>query len=248
MPEYAKIVIATGRFQTVHLGSLNYLQAAKGLATEKKSAFYLLTGPLDHELPLHGYKAQNGSGRRLMLFEERRFLISLMLSIPASKILNNESSPHHGEPGLSIWANAFFNPLIGMNILSDADLSGDQKAPVVEVAVVMKQIDFKNYRPSDGVVHYAHYLKCRYRNVLITDLGSGLADKGELALLGASEMGSNQRDRTVELPATMVAAEILIGDGYYLTDRSTANRVIGVFRRFGNSPQPYESVARVVGA
>jgi hypothetical protein len=243
-----KAIVATGRFQTIHLGSLSYLLAARELASEKKSTLYVLTGPLDAELSEHGHRVQSESPRRLMSYEERKFLISLMLSIPQSQILNHRSSPHHGEPGLSIWVESFFLPLTERGILSSEELTNSLWPPAAELAVVIKPSDYKSYRVGGGVVHYTHYLKQRYPNVLITDLNDRLAHGIGLSSLSGSSLDAASSDRAAALPAAMLAAEILIGSGKSLTDPEASAKLLEVFEEFGNSPRAGDAVVKLISS
>ena len=239
MERQTSVVVASGRFQTVHKGSVAYLESAKRLAQRNGCSFFILTGPLDCELLLHGRRDNEPLARRMMLFEERKLLISLMLSISPARILNNAGSPHQGEPGLSAWTNAFFEPLLAMHAVSVEELNGRRNARI-ELATVIKDSDVTIYRPGDAKVHYTHYLKKKFPGVAIVNLGGEI--DSELRGLSSSQLRSPGVSDRFQLPPTMLAAEVLMDHGQQLVAPSVAAKLESIFERFGNAPQSVESV------
>jgi hypothetical protein len=245
MAEYADVVVATGRFQTLHIGSLLYLEAAKSLSSRKGTSLYILTGPCNSELQKHAQRRDASGFRRPLLFEERSLLISIILGISARNVLAQASSPHHGDPDLSTWMKCFFKPLVERGIVSDQKLACKDASPI-EIAVVIKNSDFKIYRPGDSVRHYTDYLRDEYRNVVITDLADQVGKDKTLFLEGAGDLARRVRDRAKFLPPTMVGAEILLSEGYSLTDAPSTNLLTEIFSRFGNAPRSYEEISNAV--
>lgn len=236
MPRQTKVVMATGRFQTLHLGSLDYLLAAKALAKDQSAEFFVCSGPLDGELSLHGYRELKAMARPLLRFDERQLLISMLLSIPASHILNNESSPHHGEPGLTAWVNNFLKPL------AEHDLGKQHRdGSRVTLALVLKASDFKVYRPGDRACHYTDYLIRNYPRLGVEDVLDRLDHVG-IAELGSSDLGLSLSERAPVLPAVMLAAEIILASGRRLTEAGCRDDLARVAAAYGRSAGAFDAV------
>src|SRR5262249_15531002 len=150
------------------------------------------------------------------LFEERQLLLSLLLSIPKESVVNNRSSPHRGEPGLTLWINSFLQPLNGF---WGQGTSSSEIAPAkcVKLAVVKKKSDFKVYRRGEKTQHYSDYLKSAYPWLIIVDLGAELTNEKSTEEYGSSQLPLSSTARAITMPALMMAAEVLVNGGAYLT-------------------------------
>ena len=244
MPSLSRrLVVATGRFQTLHLGSLAYLRVAQKLAATSGAEFFVSTGPLDNELGEHGLRTGSGAASRLFSFSERQLLISTALSMPSEFVVNNRSSPHHGEPGLTIWTRAFFDPV--NQALRRLEMGSDVARFEVTLAVVKKKEDFKVYRSGDAEKHYADYLLEEYPKLTVVDLAAELkgAASGNVS---SSGMPWAIDERALQMPAIMQAAEILRGKGHVLTELACVETLKRINELFGRDDAPSADVLRKV--
>lgn len=257
MSDAAPIVVATGRFQTIHVGSVAYLQGAAALAAAKRWDFYVLTGPRDAELPKHAYRAAGSQPHRALRFAERRLLISTLVAISPAHILEQASTPHHGDPDLENWIANFFCPLTQSNVVRPRALA-DRAAACVHLAVVRKPSDVRTYRPGDGPRHYADYLVERYPGIVLCEIPAqptlsvpdmeSDADRAQqqpsrrAAELGGSTLPPYPAERAACLPPVVLAAELLVSRGLALDAGDAASFLAGIARRFGNAPAAYPAI------
>lgn len=233
-----QIVIATGRFQTVHLGTVAYLSAAKKLAESDRCRFVVLTGPNDAELPIHGRKDHDSIIlRRPLLFRERQVLLSVILGIVPEAILVQDSSPHHGPEGLTRWVERFFDPVV-MHFGRQFDIGEKSSSTQVKLAVVIKASDVKTYIEGKDREHYTSYLLRKYPWLRVVDLATSIGLDEQAPVLGASEIPRNKVSRARFLPPVMIAAEAMIDDGMLLMDEKSIWILTSIYRRFGNQCMP----------
>lgn len=240
MLEYGKCVIATGRFQIIHYGSLAYLKAAKTFADENDYLFCILTGPTNSELSVHGHK-DSGAHSRLLCFEERRLLISLLLKQPSDLILNNCSSPHHGETGLTKWANEFLAPLEKEHGQYSKQLRDCVARKSLILTTVVKKNDIKIYKPKDTAYHYTYYLQKRYPWMEIVDIGSKINENLDISI-GASDLNKEIELISDCLPPAMLAAEILRNTNIDFSFGEPKQILLSVQEEFGFKPISYKQV------
>ena len=139
LEQAALIVAATGRFQSpIHEGHLEYISAARRIASEKCAPFVILTGPYDAELLEH----------EQFLFLQRRAMLSEVTGVSTEFILNQGGAPRGGRAAISKWAANFFAPIRAVSILD---------TPAVELVIVRKPDDIKDYGFGE-VCHYSDLL------------------------------------------------------------------------------------------
>jgi hypothetical protein len=237
-------LVATGRFQRVHLGSLSYLVRAYQMAQQLGSDFIILTGPQDEELLVHGLRVGRSENRRLLSFRERQVLLSVLLSLPQVAILNNKSSPHHGEPGLTIWVNEFFSPL------NDAVVKMGEGSQVtgagIYLAIIRKSSDHRVYRKSDKPKHYVDYLMERYPDLKVIELGASVNDTHLNEELSSSALLQTTDTGASALPAVMLAAEFLIALGISLTGNQALSALTSVKLAYAQAIGEPDEVRRLV--
>jgi hypothetical protein len=240
-----QIVLATGRFQTIHFGSLSYMLRAQDFAARKSAAFFINTGPRDDELIEHGLRVPPTRRRRMLSFAERRSLISVLLAIPEKTILNNRSSPHHGQPGLDAWVKTFFEPLwqalaVSPSVVNESTIN-------VTLATVKKTDDYRLYQLGDEEKHYTDYLVDAYPWLVVLDLDT-VHDRPVHRPLSSSTLPPPTTLTSFGLPAVMAAAEVLLEMGSQLTDESSKRALASVYRRYGHEAATYDEVVKMLSS
>ncbi|MGH9428962.1 MAG: hypothetical protein ACRD2L_21975 [Terriglobia bacterium] len=235
-------VVATGRFQRLHLGSIQYLLVAKYLAKQTRSSFFVLTGPFDAELDMHGWRSAEPMDRRFLSFEERRLILSCALDISQDSILNHSGSPHHGEPGLADWINGFFLPLVANGLISQEALL-DATRSALALITAIKPEDIRQYREGRDREHYADLIKDAYPAICIIDYFTLLGRAPSLERLSSSKMpmptvrpSSSADEESSALAPAMLLTEMLLAERGVSSILPFADSMILVSRKFGTSP------------
>jgi hypothetical protein len=222
------IVVATGRFQRIHVGSGRYLNTAKYIAEALRGELYVTTGPFDAELPDHGERVPGGLKRRLLSFSERQFIISRQLGIPEANILPQHASPHHGQDGLELWSRTFFNSLISSGRLSRGDLQHATTRRVV-LFVATKADDYQDFYGTGQLLHYSDVVK-------LANPGIDLLDYSRLLKFADTEKLSASRIEDGQLVPAMQMVEELIASGECKNLRDHDSLIEAAIIRFGSEP------------
>ncbi|MEQ1820626.1 MAG: hypothetical protein ABL871_18640 [Terricaulis sp.] len=200
------IVVATGRFQRLHLGSDRYLQTAKYLAQALRAQFFVTTGPFDNELTTHGERAPGTLNRRLLNFSERQLIISRHLDIAEQTIVPQHASPHHDSSSVDLWASTFFDCLVERGIINSADLTRfDAKQIVLFVAT--KDADYRDFQATGERIHYSEVVRRANPGIDVVDY-TRLARLADGVPLSASNIDEGQL-----VPVMQVAERLILERG-----------------------------------
>ena len=237
----SSLVVATGRFQWFHLGSLDYMQSAMSFAYEEKARLYVVSGPFDHQLFGQGYKRPNSyEVRRPLRFSERQFLLSCALGVPAGNIFASDSTPHHTRELLDRYISSFFDPLVDRRIIRRNSLvSLEAGSEVVMLATVKKSEDLKIYGGRGGARHYSDCLKEAYPAIIVHDVQNRCA-------LPWTQEGSglprSLEELVLRMPPIAAAAEILVRAGRRVDTEESQSILQTCHQRFGCVSQSLETL------
>lgn len=232
-------IVVTGRFQRLHWGHLQYIHSARYLADCIGAGFAALTGPRDDELSVHAFRKSSSPGRRPLRFEERRLLLSIALDLDSARILNHSGSPHHGEPGLSRWADGFFAPLIDAGRFDVEALAAPGERNVVLFVAVKKQ-DRHAYREPGLVEHYSEVLKARYPALSVVDLFALSAPARRLSALSSSALAEHTPEAA--LPPVSLLADALVTLRPEISLLECEDPLRRAQKRFADAPAPPEAI------
>ena len=235
------VVVATGRFQTLHVGSLDYLITAKGRAETAGARLCVLSGPADDELGEQAFK-QGGlrRARRALRFAERQALIEVLSGIPRSHIFNHVSTPHQGPLHLDRYVENFFSEPIYAGVVTRGDLAGHHPERRVTLVTVKKASDIKPYRPGGEPRHFTDYLHERYAGLFIEDILDHCATREtqDGSLLPASLGELAQR-----MPPAALLAEMVASAGFDLSSPAVVTRLCHMHAKWDIPPQSLERLA-----
>jgi len=234
-------VVATGRFQRLHLGSLQYLLVAKYLAKQTRSDFFVLTGPFDSEFATHGSRSAELINRRLLSFEERRLILSCALDISPASIRNHSGSPHHGEPALTEWINGFFRPLLADGSIAESALFETGRCSLALMTAI-KPDDIRCYREGQNQEHYSDLIKAAYPGICVIDYFALTSRATSHDQLSSSRMPAPAADLTTSndepssLAPVMLLVEMLLAGRGASSIMPFADSIVLVSKKFGTSP------------
>lgn len=232
------ILVATGRFQRIHVGSDRYLRTAKYIAEALRAEMYVTTGPFDTELSQHGERVPGGLKRRLLTFSERQLIISRQLGISESQIVPQHASPHHGQDGLDLWATTFFDRLVSIGKLSTRDLQQATDRRVV-LFVATKIDDYRDFKGTGQLSHYSDIVK-------LSNPGIDLLDYSRLMQFADTEKLSASRLEEGQLVPIMQLAEELITNSGCKNLRDHESLLEEAILEFGSEPVSQQAIREFV--